>query len=245
MSRLRIRKSEANDRAEKRKIRPLIFKPFATMPQILNLVLLLSAVSLASFATCHPAETDNFDVIQRAENPPLLDFPLLSSKEAAEEFPELSQSGFGNTDPLLLTSLSGPPASTTFALENEFDPTWLSDPDSSPLSLQIADGKICPGDNRYAFCCKGEKCILTAECYSDEDLNCCTVDPGNNDDKNPYDCQPPSASLPQNPQSIHNPSSISFSQLPDELDSGVSEDFLSEVLNDFPNDVPQGLKFSG
>lgn len=213
------------------------------MPQVSDLVLLLSAVSLASLASCRPAEKESFDLLQEEEKLSLLDYHLLSSNEASEEPSELSPSVFGSIDPLLAPSLSGP-ISTTSALDTNLDPNSSPNLYSSPFPSQIADGTLCPGANRYAFCCKGEKCVRTAECYTDEDLNCCTVDPGNGDDKTPYDCEPPPASSSRNMQNIPDSSSMFFSQLPNDLDSGVSEDFLGDVSDNFPNDVPQGLEIS-
>ena len=207
------------------------------MPQISNLILLLSAISLAFLGSCRPAENERFDFIQEG-GLSLLDFPLLSSNEALEESLEPSQSVLGSTDPLFATSLSGP-VSTTFTLDISLNPNSSPNFYSSPVSSQIADGTLCPGANRYAFCCKGEKCVRTAECYSDEDLNCCTVDPGNDEDKTPYDCQPPSASSSQDMQNVSDFSTIFAGQLPNDFDSRVSEDFLGEIFDDFPINFPK------
>lgn len=214
------------------------------MAQISNLVFLLSAVSLASLVTCRPAAEDSFDLIQEEGNLPQLDYPLFPADRAMEESPQLPDSGLEIIDPLSTTSFSGP-TSTTFALDSDLNPSspLFALADSSPsfppssFPFQIADGTLCPGGNRFAFCCKGEKCVKTAKCYTDEDLNCCTVDPRDDVDKTPYDCQPPSAPSVESVPNIQKSSSIFLGQLPSEHDSAFSENFFGEFPDDSSNSI--------
>lgn len=203
------------------------------MPQLSSRpVIFVSVLSLASLVICRPTDENSFDLIGEAKNLPLLDLPLSPSDESMEEPLQLPESAFSSTEPLLPTSFSGP-VSTAFALNSDLDPI------SPPFAFQIADGTLCPEENRYAFCCKGEQCVKTAKCYTDEDLNCCTVDPGDNADKTPYNCQPPSAPSLQSSQNIPQPFSVFFSELSNDFDSDLVKDFFSRLPGDSPVDTPQ------
>ena len=225
------------------------------MPHLSSLVVIfVSVVCLDSLVTCRPADTVGFDLVQEDENPPLSDFLLSLNDEFMEEPPQLPESSFGSTEPLLLTSFSGP-INTASSLDSDFDPT--SPPDdvfdpssffsssfssSSPFSFQIADETLCPGENRFAFCCKGEKCVKTAKCYTDEDLNCCIVDPGEKDDKTPYNCQPPSSPSLQGLQIIPEFPSDFVSEFPSDFDSDLRSDLASDVFSEFPSDFDSDLR---
>lgn len=209
------------------------------MPQLSTLAMFVSVVSLFSSVTSRPAGKDRFNLIQDGEYLPLPDFSLsLNDDKFMEEPLPLPESSFESTEPLLPSSFSGA-INTAFTFGSDLDPDSPSYTlfdfsstsfSSSPFPFQIADATLCPGENRYAFCCKGEKCVKTAKCYTDEDLNCCTEDPGKNDDKTPYDCQPPSSPAPQGLQIL--PGS------PSELDSSFHKDFSSEYLSNFPGNFP-------
>lgn len=53
--------------------------------------------------------------------------------------------------------------------------SFTTSPGSS--SFPIADGTLCPGENRSAFCCDASGCSRTSVCGLGETLNCCTIDP--------------------------------------------------------------------
>lgn len=209
------------------------------MPRRSALLILVSVVSLASLVTCRPAEQDSFDLI----NEEFSDFPLSPNDESIENSPQFSELGFGSTESLLPTSFSGP-VNTAFSLGGDLDPdspqsALFDSSSSSSFPFQIADGRLCPGENRFAFCCKGEKCTKTAKCFSDEELNCCTVDLGANDDKTPYNCQPPSSPPLQGLQIIPESPSGFFSEFPSDPDSDFLGDFSSELFSsNFPGDSP-------
>lgn len=220
-------------RKETRKPKSRIFTLLEIMPQLSSPVIFVSIVSLASLVICRPTDQNSFDLREEEKNfltPP--DLSLSPSDEATEESLPLPESVVGSTEPLLPTSFSGP-LSTAFVLDSDLDPI------SPPFTFQIADWTLCQEENRYAFCCKGEQCVKTAKCYSDEDLNCCTVNPGDNADKTPYNCQPPSAPSLQSSQNIPQSFSTFFSELPNDFDSHLVEDFFSSLPGDSPVDTFQ------
>ena len=123
-----------------------------------NLVTLVSIVSLASRVNSRPTEGETFNVFQRQISSESF---FLGSSE-----PQI----FPGSDPILagenqLAFLNGLPDTSSFT----------TSPGSS--SFLIADGTLCPGENRSAFCCGSSGCSQSSVCGLGETLNCCTIDP--------------------------------------------------------------------
>lgn len=215
------------------------------MSQLSNLFIRFCVASFASLASCRPSGEDTFDLIQQKEDLSIPDFSLLPSGGSIEDPFQLPVLGSGSIEPLLTSSFNEP-IITAYSFDSDLDPhssqLALIDSASSiptlPFPLLIADGTLCPGENRHAFCCKGEKCVKTAKCYTDEDQVCCTVDDEENDDKTPYNCQPPSAPLSQKLQSIPEFFSELFDESSGDFNSGFLRDFSGELSGNFPGDLP-------
>lgn len=192
------------------------------MPRLSALVVLVSVVSLASVVTCRPTDTDSFDFIS---------WP---GDESVGKPLQLAEAGFGSTNPLPFDepfNVALPPDGnfdSNSLIPPLFDDASLTSP-STPFPFDIAEGTLCPGENRYASCCKGDRCVVTYPCDRDEVLKCCTVDP---DDVNrtPRECTVPgSSSLPQ---AFNEYPGGFYSQLPSDTDSNPFGD-LGEGFSDF------------
>lgn len=131
------------------------------MPQRLSdLITLVSVISLASLVTCRPTEEVKYDLIQGESIP---DFAIPDGSLPFQTPESDSEIIFGTAESAVLGNL---PSSS---------PSTLSDFSSFRVA---AIDSICPGENRFAFCCGSVSCTFTISCADGESLNCCTVNNG-------------------------------------------------------------------
>lgn len=140
--------------------------------RVKNLMTLVSLVSLAILVPCRPTEEDRFNLIQG--EPSVHSLPFSEGSSAPQILESSSPLTFDAIDSALFDSIS--PTS----------PNVLSD---ASIFAQVAPKTICPGKNRYVFCCGAAGCYYTTTCGPDEILCCCTVDPGS-PTGDYYDCDP-------------------------------------------------------
>ena len=147
--------------------------PSPTMRRrVKNLLTLVSLFSLASLVPCRPTEEeDRFDLIQGESSVNSLPFSDGSLK------PQLPDPG----SPLSFDAIDS-------AFFNSISPTSPNILSDSSVFAQVAPKTICPGKNRYPFCCGSAGCFYTTACETFESLCCCTVDPNMSSD-NYYDCE--------------------------------------------------------
>ena len=176
---------------------------------------LFLVLSKASITTCRPI-VDSSDITYRlleTTSSPLPEFDLLPDTSSSSRQPQQSQPDSRHLLDLLpepppphLATLDDPNLNPNFSSSFNLFPN-PTDPDPDPdLFQQLADSeseeeekpeteRLCPGKNRFAFCCDihplRSGCVFTVDCTREEALNCCTADPDLHE--NYRDCQPVSS----------------------------------------------------
>lgn len=136
------------------------FEMLQLLSSLTTVVLLASLVSLAS---CRPTEEESFSLIKGES---LSNSDSFSDVSLPDYMLELGSAiTFGSADSTVINSLISSSSNS------------LSDA-SSFWTAAAAMDSICPGNNRFAYCCNHFGCTFTSTCADGEALQCCTGDGG-------------------------------------------------------------------